>query len=304
MYTTILHTPTARLLTWTCGGHHRHWGDVEFVDRPEIVVPLGGVFVRESASRELLATPLTAAFANRGDEYRVRHPVEGGDRGVAVVLSDEGLEGLARAGYFPGSREPRLPEGAGQISPRLALKVQVLLRRPTGTHRLALDELAADLTAEALSRTRRPPRRRNRRTGSRQTAAVARGLEFIASSYRRAISVDDVARAAAYSMFHFSRIFRQETGFSIHRYVLVMRLREAAKRVLEGEDNLSALAYELGFSSHSHFTSAFTREYALAPSLLRRLQGPGDLPPAPASGRPPATRSDAPPRGIPHGGRR
>jgi AraC-like DNA-binding protein len=39
---------------------------------------------------------------------------------------------------------------------------------------------------------------------------------------------------------------------------------------MEGADDLTALALELGFSSHSHFTDAFRAEFGRAPSRIRR----------------------------------
>ena len=56
----------------------------------------------------------------------------------------------------------------------------------------------------------------------------------------------------------------------VHRYLTLLRLRASLDRLAGGENNLTALALELGFSSHSHFADAFRREFGRTPSDVRR----------------------------------
>jgi AraC-like DNA-binding protein len=78
-----------------------------------------------------------------------------------------------------------------------------------------------------------------------------------------------MARAVHASPFHLARIFQQRTGVPVHRYLTQLRLRAALERLADGADDLTALALELGFSSHSHFTDSFRREFGCAPSTVR-----------------------------------
>jgi len=73
------------------------------------------------------------------------------------------------------------------------------------------------------------------------------------------------------SPFHLARIFQQQTGVPVHRYLTQLRLRASMERLAEGASDLTALALELGFSSHSHFTDAFRREFGKAPSEIRKI---------------------------------
>ncbi|MFA6441419.1 MAG: helix-turn-helix domain-containing protein, partial [Sterolibacterium sp.] len=43
----------------------------------------------------------------------------------------------------------------------------------------------------------------------------------------------------------------------------------ALQRLADGADDLTALAIELGFSSHSHFAETFRREFGRTPSQVR-----------------------------------
>ena len=82
-------------------------------------------------------------------------------------------------------------------------------------------------------------------------------------------SLAATAAEVGYSPFHLARVFRAVTGSSLHSYAERLRLRHALDRVADGERDLSALAAELGFASHSHFTLRFRRAFARPPSALR-----------------------------------
>ena len=75
------------------------------------------------------------------------------------------------------------------------------------------------------------------------------------------------------SPFHLARVFQQRTGLPVHRYLTKLRLRAALERLADGANDLTALALDLGFSSHSHFTDSFRREFGRAPSEVRQATG-------------------------------
>jgi AraC-like DNA-binding protein len=66
-------------------------------------------------------------------------------------------------------------------------------------------------------------------------------------------------------------LFRDETGVTIHRYLNRLRLREALGPIADGSVDLGDLAFTLGFSSHSHFTAAFRKEFGLSPRRVKQL---------------------------------
>jgi AraC-like DNA-binding protein len=71
------------------------------------------------------------------------------------------------------------------------------------------------------------------------------------------------------SPFHLARVFHERAGVPVHRYLTRLRLRAALDRLMGGADDLTALALDLGFSSHSHFTDAFRTEFGRPPSAVR-----------------------------------
>lgn len=101
-------------------------------------------------------------------------------------------------------------------------------------------------------------------------AAVDATKTLLSTRLGATLSLDDVARAVHCSRFHLARLFRRHTGLSIHDYRLRLRLAEALERLSDGGSDLTELALELGYSSHSHFSASFRREFGAAPSQFRR----------------------------------
>ena len=93
---------------------------------------------------------------------------------------------------------------------------------------------------------------------------------YLASHLSEPIALDDVAREVNASPFHFARVFQQRTGVPIHRYLTRLRLRASLERVASSKVDLTALALDLGFSSHSHYSDAFRREFGCTPSAARK----------------------------------
>lgn len=107
-----------------------------------------------------------------------------------------------------------------------------------------------------------------RRRGDVDAVEAARDL--IARRYRDNLSLSDIARAVSSSVFHLSRLFHARTGFSLHAYRNQLRLRGALARLAERDADLTNIALDLGFSSHSHFTDIFRRTFGRTPSAVRR----------------------------------
>lgn len=104
-------------------------------------------------------------------------------------------------------------------------------------------------------------------------AAVLRHVQRAPGAPHRLIALGD---ALGVSPYHVAHVFREQTGLSVHRYLLRLRLAVALDLLAGGATNLSALALDLGFSSHSHFSSVFRRTTGLSPTEVRAafLAGP------------------------------
>ena len=79
-----------------------------------------------------------------------------------------------------------------------------------------------------------------------------------------------LAREAGYSPFHFSRLFKQTTGFSPSRYLVRLRVERARRLLRESARSMIETGLEVGYRSPSHFAHVFQREVGFTPSEYRR----------------------------------
>ena len=250
-------------------------GPEEWSPRPEIALPLDGVFVKHAEGRVVTCDAATAATFNPGETYRVSHP---GDRGdLCLVLAPapaELLELLSRAhperDERPGRpfREPALP-----IRGEAALELRLLrgaLASPAGAE--AIEELAAALLA---SLTGPAPRGRGAApvrgaTRDAQRALVEAARRYLREHLAEPASLGEVARGVGCTPFHLARVFRRETGWTLRGFAMRLRLGAALDRLAETRADLSQIAAELGFADHGHLTRRFRGAFGTTPSAFRR----------------------------------
>jgi AraC-like DNA-binding protein len=107
---------------------------------------------------------------------------------------------------------------------------------------------------------------------------IARGLDLAERRlFDERLVPADLARAAAFSPWHFHRVFQALTGETPASYVRKRRFAEICRRLCETEMPIAALALDCGFGSQATFTRAFTREIGVSPG---RYRGAGQIAPA------------------------
>ena len=95
-------------------------------------------------------------------------------------------------------------------------------------------------------------------------------IKMIESMYHdKALSITMVAKEFHYSREHINRIFKKETEKSINRYILSVRMKHAKTMLVESEDNISEIAFKVGYDSLSYFTSSFRDYYNMTPTEYR-----------------------------------
>jgi AraC-like DNA-binding protein len=80
--------------------------------------------------------------------------------------------------------------------------------------------------------------------------------------------LDDLAGTLYTSPYHLARLFRAATGFSVHGYLVQLRLRLGLDRLDGRSEEIGEVGRVLGFGTHSHFTASFRRAFGLTPSAL------------------------------------
>lgn len=103
--------------------------------------------------------------------------------------------------------------------------------------------------------------------------AVERAIVTMRDNLAEPLTIDDMARAAMFSKFHFSRIFRRVTGVSPGRFLSAIRLQEAKHLLVSTSLNVADISLRVGYNSIGTFTSRFTRSVGMSPTTYRRRRG-------------------------------
>jgi AraC family transcriptional regulator len=108
--------------------------------------------------------------------------------------------------------------------------------------------------------------------------AIKRSISTMWNDYAEPLSLEQLAEAAFFSKFHYSRIFNEVTGTSPGRFLAAIRLFMAKRHLLETGDSVTDITYRVGYNSLGTFTSRFTRSVGISPTRYRFLARYG-LPP-------------------------
>jgi AraC family transcriptional regulator len=91
-------------------------------------------------------------------------------------------------------------------------------------------------------------------------------IDHIHDHLTEPLSLEQLARVAHFSPFHFHRIFRSLVGEPVHVFVRRMRLERAVSLMLHGSKaTLTQIALTCGFASSSDFSRAFSQAYGFSP---------------------------------------
>lgn len=239
-----------------------------------------GAFAKHFGRRVVTADVNQATFFRKGSVYRVSHPAGCGDRGTSFAVPDPILTDIVRELDPTVAERPEdpIPFDSGPCSTSIFLRHREYVQRLERSGEEPLEPLWADVAglqliadvleaAYALQGTRSGKRAS---TAEDHAGRVEAAKTYIAQRLGENISLGEIAAAANASPFSFARMFHQHTGVPVHRYVTRLRLRTSLERIAEPHADLSAIALDLGFSSHSHFTYVFRREFGATPSEIRR----------------------------------
>ena len=108
-----------------------------------------------------------------------------------------------------------------------------------------------------------------RREEQRFDPKIRQTLSFINENLSRELSVDTLAERVYLSRYHFMRLFKAETGSTVHAYVRQKRLLYAARLIREGT-NANQAAEAAGFSDYSTFHRAFRSSFGVSPGQLKK----------------------------------
>lgn len=99
---------------------------------------------------------------------------------------------------------------------------------------------------------------------------INRAIEYILEHTDEKITVDEIAEYCHFSKFHFSRLFKAETGESVYSFIKRVKMDQSAFRLkVEKDRSITDIGLEYGYSP-SNYSSAFQQRYQLSPSDFRK----------------------------------
>lgn len=245
------------------------------------VFPRTSVWIQHTGGRPFVADPGVVTYYNAGQAYSRRKLSPEGDRADWFAVAPDIAEDIV------ASVAPRAPRGSdavftfshGPSDPATYLAQRQLCDRLEADHpveRLEVEEQVVAFLA-ALA-----PRAAERESAGAPAESVARRKQLtddaravLASSLDENVHLAEIARRVGCSVFHLCRVFKEIHGTTLHGYRLDLRLRNALERLTGAGGDLTTIAMELGFCSHSHFTGAFRRQFGLTPSAYLAEQRNG-----------------------------
>ena len=109
----------------------------------------------------------------------------------------------------------------------------------------------------------------NKNDAAEQDGKIAPALSYINENLTRELNIDDMAAMCYMSRYHFMRLFKAQTGCTVHNYIRQKRLVLAARLIREGM-SASVAAAECGFSDYSAFHRAFTKTFRVSPGKIKK----------------------------------
>jgi AraC family transcriptional regulator len=220
---------------------------------------LQGTYRETYEGRTRECEPSTLLFHPAGELHDERH-----DDVLVRIFSIE----------LPGAWRDRLPEQAALGTPacfRSGALVRLALRLHEESHKddpvapLVIEGLMLELVAQVCRQEAHPAELRAPRW-------LKQVRDLLNEQYAENLSLESIASSVNVHPTHFCRAFRQHYHCTPGDFVRRLRVERAQQYLAESDTPLAEIAFRVGYSDQSHFTTAFKRLTGLTPSQFRKLR--------------------------------
>ena len=238
---------------------HPEWELIWLLDNPMTVSGGGGSFRAEKGDL-LLFQP---------SEPHELHKVEENCTVLCLQVSPELLRLENDLVVEPILLNPFLGEQAGALRSTLLAVAQAYLNREqfsnlfcVGQACLMFHQILNAVPVRAITREERiSQEKRNKRLTSL--------IRFVDENYMHKIRLSDFAEAEGFSMSYLSHFIKSTLNQSFQEYVNSVRVNCACKLIAGGEEKLTAVCLESGFSDYRYFSAAFKKQFGMTPEQYK-----------------------------------
>ncbi len=230
-----------------------------------IAIAVAGSFQYRSPAGRALLAPGSLMLGNAGEVFECGHAHGTGDRCISFSYAPEYFERLTADRGAAEFRMAALPP-VRALSPAVALACAALTANSADD--FAWEELGVRIAVETarlanggVAMQEMPP------SAEARVSRVVRAMGEMPAARH---SLARLAEEARLSPYHFLRIFQSVIGLTPHQYVLRMRLRRAAARLVEEKTSVLEIAFDCGFGDVSNFNRSFRAEFGRSPRAFRR----------------------------------
>jgi AraC-like DNA-binding protein len=260
--TTLLQRPSISVSDFRCDAAP---GDAPFMERHRchsISYVRKGSFGCHSRGRFTELVAGSVLVGHPGDEYVCSHDHVCGDECLSFFLGCDLVEAIGdRAEIWQVGSTPPLPE--------LMVFGELAQASAEGRSDIGLDEIGQLFAGRFVEVISGRTSKRFAASARDRRRAVEAALWIDAHSHQE-IDLEQAARQADISLFHFLRLFAGVLGVTPHQYLVRSRLRHAARLLADEDRPITDVAYDVGFGDLSNFVRTFHRAAGVPPLKFRQ----------------------------------
>ena len=268
----LFRSPLVEIGLFRCPTFHPQF-NAGFTEGYDFVFPRNAVWIEHDGGKPFVADSTVVPLYNAGHPYRRRRIAAEGDRTDWFSVTPSLLrEMLASHGSPSADAEWRLfRSDYARVDSRTFLIQRAVFDhvRRGEADAMFVEESVIRILDRVLSNMFDCDRAGDSKPKHRELAEDARA--YLNLTFDRPDGLTTLARAVQSSVFHLCRVFRLHAGVSIHDYRSQLRMRRSLELLGERADDILSIALTLGYSGHSHFTSAFHRTFGIRPSEFRTI---------------------------------
>ena len=211
-------------------------------------------------AHELVAGSLL--IGSPGTEFVCTHDHVCGDECLSFFFAPELVETI-------GERAEAWQVGATPPLAELMVLGELAQAAADGRTDIGLDEAGHLIASRLVEVVSGKPKKQASVTARDRRRAVETALWIDANSQAE-LELEDIARQAGVSPFHFLRLFSAVLGVTPHQYLVRSRLRRAARYLADDDKAVTDIAYDVGFNDLSNFVRTFHRAAGVSPTKFRQ----------------------------------
>lgn len=100
---------------------------------------------------------------------------------------------------------------------------------------------------------------------------AGRASAFIHTHLREPLTLSILAKQAKLSPYHFTRVFKKETGYTPYEYIILCRIDHAKYLLKNSALSIKAIASQVGYHTEISFINAFTQKVGISPGRFRKF---------------------------------